>query len=254
MDHTNRFSSKVDDYVKHRPTYPAEVIKLLRNEIGLTPHWRIADIGSGTGISAKLFLDHGNEVFAVEPNAPMREAAERLLGNQAKFYSIDAAAEATTLPNATIDLVIAAQAFHWFDRNAARSEFQRILRPGGYVLLMWNDRDLGSTPFLKGYEQLLLDFGTDYKEVRHNNIGESEIADFFAKGNPVKHVTFPNTQTMDLEGVKGRLLSSSYIPPIDHPRHAPMLARLREVFNSTHSNGYVEILYRTELFLGQLNF
>ncbi len=128
-DAKTRFSSRVENYVRYRPAYPGGVLQCLERECGLTPAWRVADIGSGTGISSKLFLDYGCTVFAVEPNPDMRRAAERLLGSVPGFHSEDGSAEATGIPAGSVDLAIAAQAFHWFDPAGAREEFQRIVRP-----------------------------------------------------------------------------------------------------------------------------
>ncbi len=135
---TERFSDRVENYIRFRPTYPAEVLKILRDGIGLSPAWTLADIGSGTGISAQLLLTNGNTVYGVEPNAPMREAAERLLAADCNFHSVPGTAEATTLPDASVDAVVAAQAFHWFDAPRALNEIARVLRPGGWLVLIWN--------------------------------------------------------------------------------------------------------------------
>ena len=251
-DPKQRFTSRADAYVAARPRYPREVLEHLRGDIGLDPSWTIADIGSGTGISCELFLDNGNTVFGIEPNAAMRAAAEKSLSRFARFKSIDAAAESTTLPDESVDLIIAAQAFHWFDPSAAREEFARIVRPGGWVLLMWNDRQIGGTPFLHDYERLLVTFGTDYLKVSHRNITNDDLARFFNAGG-LRSARFPNAQHLDYEGLCNRLLSSSYVPTAGDPRHQPMLAELRRIFELHHDNGRVSLLYRTELFYGQLH-
>ena len=163
-DPTARFTSRVDDYVRARPGYPPEVVRLLETECALGPGKSVADVGSGTGILTRDLLETGATVYAVEPNAAMREAAEAALeplsppgerGRGEGFVSLAATAEATTLPDAAVDLVIAAQAFHWFDRDAARQEFSRILREPRWVALVWNERAESGTPFLEGYETLL---------------------------------------------------------------------------------------------------
>jgi SAM-dependent methyltransferase len=250
-DSKQRFSSRVDAYVAARPRYPREVIDHLRSAIGLQSSWQVVDIGSGTGISSELFLQNGNPVTAVEPNTDMRRAAEKSLQQYPQFKSIDASAEVTTLPDHSADLIVAAQAFHWFDIAATRQEFIRILRPGGWALLMWNDRQLGGTPFLEAYEKILLTYGTDYKKVRHNNVGEKELAPFFgAAGFQAAHL--PNHQHLDFAGLRLRLLSSSYIPHEGDPRYEPMLAELRAIFDRCNADGRVTIEYQTELFYGQL--
>jgi SAM-dependent methyltransferase len=245
-----RFSNRVDAYVAARPRYPRAILDHLGSAIGLRPDWTIADVGSGTGISCELFLENGNEVFAVEPNAAMRAAAEQTLSRFANFKSIDASAEATTLPDHSIDLIIAAQAFHWFDIDATRRECLRILRHGGWTLLMWNARKLDATPFLAAYEKLLIDYGTDYPKVRHKNTDRAAIARFFNGG--FETAAFPTPQHLDYPALQARLLSSSYIPHEGDPRHAPMLAELQAIFQPHQHDGRVTIEYDTELFYGQL--
>jgi SAM-dependent methyltransferase len=253
-DSKNRFSSRVDAYVAARPRYPREVIDYLKSAIGLTSQWQIVDLGSGTGISCELFLENGNPVTAVEPNAAMRSAAEKSLRGFASFTSVNGAAEATTLPDHCADLVVAAQAFHWFDIPATRKEVVRILRPNGWTLLMWNNRKLGGTPFLEAYEQLLITFGTDYLKIRHNNIGDAELSAFFGAGR-WETATFPNDQHLDWDGLRNRLLSSSYIPQPGDARHEPMLRRLREIFERHHdAQDRVTIEYQTELFYGRPSY
>jgi SAM-dependent methyltransferase len=248
-DSTQRFSDRVEHYVRSRPNYPDAFYEFLRHELGLTPDGAVADIGSGTGISARPLLEKGNTVYGIEPNGPMRLAAERGLAGFANFQSIDATAEATTLPPASVDLILAAQAFHWFDRDRARAEFARILKPGGSVVLVWNERRLNSTPFLRDYEQLLHRYATDYSKVRHENVDDGAIARFFA---PDVHQTrsFTNAQEFDYEGLESRLLSSSYTPAADNPHRAVMLAELREIFAQAQQGGRVRFEYDTRAHFG----
>ncbi|MEP7157723.1 MAG: class I SAM-dependent methyltransferase, partial [Betaproteobacteria bacterium] len=167
---TTRFSSRVHDYIKYRPHYPVEIIDLLADKCGLTPESVIADIGSGTGILTRIFLENGNPVVGVEPNREMREAGEHYLAEFARFTSLDGTSEATRLPPKSVDFILAGQAFHWFDRVIARAEFQRVLNDDGWTVLLWNDRRVDSTPFLRDYEALLQEFGTDYNEINHKNV------------------------------------------------------------------------------------
>jgi SAM-dependent methyltransferase len=204
--HLNRFSSRVDNYVKYRPGYPSEIVDLLKSDCGLTESSVIADLGSGTGILSELFLRNGNTVFGVEPNEPMRSAGEQLLEGYDNFESVNGNAEATTLPAQSVDFVTAAQAFHWFDPAAAKHEFIRVLKPGGWVVLVWNERLVDSTAFLRDYESLLLRYGTDYQEIRHEN-AKVRIADLFAPAS-FQLRTLENLQHFDFEGLKGRLNSS----------------------------------------------
>lgn len=244
-----RFSDRVENYVRHRPGYPQEIISLLQDEAGLTPKSIIADIGSGTGISAEFFLKAGCTVHAVEPNGDMRAAAERLLSRYPNFHSVSASAQATTLPDHSIDLIVAAQAFHWFNTPATRAEFTRILKPGGHISLIWNERKLDSTPFLHAFEQLLLTFGTDYTQIRHENVNAAALSSFFS--GPYATHTFPNEQRFDFEGLKGRLLSSSYAPGPGQPRHEEMIAELRRIYDAHQVAGQVCFEYDTRVHLGR---
>jgi len=247
---TTRFSDRVENYVRYRPGYPPEVVQALKSDCGLTPEHIVADIASGTGIWTRLLLENGNQVFAVEPNADMRQAGEQFLDSFPKFTSIAGTAEATTLPSASVDFVTAAQAAHWFDRQGARRECARILRPGGWLVLLWNERITDSTPFLRDYEQLLLTYGTDYADVRHERTTEA-VNEFFDP-LPFQQRTFAMQQEFDYPGLEGRLLSSSYAPGPGHPNHAPMLAELQRLFDAHSVAGRVSFEYKTRLYFGRL--
>lgn len=247
---TARFSNRVADYIKYRPGYPSTVIDLLERQCGLSTSSTIADIGSGTGLLAELFLKHGNTVFGVEPNAEMRAAGEKLLIAYANFVSVEGEAEATALPSASIDFVTAGQAFHWFDRPRAKAEFTRILRGSGWVVLIWNDRRTDSTPFLRDYEALLQHYGTDYQAVDHKNIDDKVLGDFFgARG--YYSASFDNVQIFDYDGLAGRLRSSSYVPAPDDPRFAAMITALKTCFAKHEREGKVSVEYDTRVFYGQ---
>ncbi|MGH9381192.1 MAG: class I SAM-dependent methyltransferase [Thermoanaerobaculia bacterium] len=250
VDPTRRFFDRVADYVRYRPGYPEALLRTLIDETGLGTGSAVADIGSGTGISAALLLRSGCRVYGVEPNPEMRHAAEEQLACEPRFTSVAGSAEATTLPDASIDLVAAGQAFHWFDRGRARGEFVRILRPHRQVALFWNARRSESTPFLRAYESLLLRFGTDYRQVDHTRLGR-EVFDRFFDG-PYAGRRFPNEQVLDFAGLRGRLLSSSYAPAPGHPDHEPMLDELRRIFDRCQDDGHVRLEYETELYLGTL--
>jgi SAM-dependent methyltransferase len=245
-----RFSSRVKNYARYRPGYPAAIINLLTSECGLSSNSVVADVGSGTGKLSEIFLENGNVVFGVEPNAEMRAAAEQILHGYSTFRSIEGTAESTTMAPASIDFVTAGQAFHWFEPEKARAESIRILKPEGWAVLIWNERLTDTTDFLRDYEGFLLDYGTDYQEVRHENASEA-IAKFFA---PVVHElkSFPNSQEFDYEGLKGRVLSSSYTPEPEDSRFEPMLQSLQEIFAKHESFGRVSFDYVTKLYYGQL--
>jgi SAM-dependent methyltransferase len=241
-----RFSNRVENYVKYRPTYPADVLDLFKNEMGLTKESVIADIGSGPGISSRLFVENGNTVYGVEPNEAMRQAAEEYFQRYNNFKSTNGTAENTGLPNGSVDFLIAAQAFHWFDQERARAEFKRILKPGGYAALMWNIRQMDTTPFLRDYEQFLLKFGTDYTVVRHENVTLDDIEKFFQK--PFATASFKNVQVHDLDGLKGRALSASYVPSEADPVYPQMIDELSVLFEKHQSQGKIEIIYDTNVY------
>jgi SAM-dependent methyltransferase len=245
-----RFSSRVENYIKHRPSYPAELINFLKSDCGLTKGSIIADIGSGTGILSELFLRNGNAVFGVEPNLAMREAAERLLGHFPNFVSRDAAAEETRLESASVDFITAGQAFHWFDRDKAKAEFARILKPAGWVVLIGNERRLDATAFLRDYENLLLRYGTDYEKVRHERVA-GEIGQFFAP-NTFRSHTLENVQHFTFEALKGRTRSASYTPEPGDANFEPMLRDLEKLFNEHQNGGTVSFEYDTRIYYGQL--
>ncbi len=249
-DPTQRFSARVENYIRYRPSYPPQVLETLRSECGLTASSAIADIASGTGIFTRLLLENGNRVYGVEPNRDMREAAERLLADFRGFSSVTGTAEATTLPDQSVDFATAAQAAHWFDLAKARREFERILKPAGWAVLIWNERSTDSTPFLREYEALLLEYGTDYEMVRHENTTDN-IGEFFAP-IPFEQRVFDMRQDFDYTQLEGRLLSSSYAPMQGHPNYEAMLAALRRVFEGHQKDERVGVAYRTRMYYARL--
>lgn len=250
MEPAARFSNRVSDYVRYRPRYPESLIDVLRDRCGLKPGHAIADVGSGTGFLAELFLRHGNTVFAVEPNGPMREAAEALYGSAPGFHSVDGSAEATELAGQSVDFVTAGQAFHWFDADAARREFARILRPGGWVVLVWNERRVDGGGFLADYEALLQRHGTDYALVDHRNVDEAKLAAFY--GGEFNRTVLDNIQWLDREGLAGRVRSCSYVPAPGEAGCEAMMAELDEVFETHQENGRVAMTYDTKVYFGSL--
>jgi SAM-dependent methyltransferase len=249
MDSKRRFSDRVEDYVKYRPHYPVALLEYLRAELGFDASRIVADIGSGTGISTELFLRNGNKVYAIEPNDAMRAKAEELLAGYTGFVSCNGTAEATGLPDASVDLIVAGQAFHWFDPIRARKEFARIARPGAYAALVWNER-LVLSDFEKEYEELILHAGGDYKTINHKNIADLEIGAFFHPEAFVLRI-FDNEQVFDLEGLKGRLLSSSYIPK-EGAGYDKMIRDLEALFARHQTGGKVRVGYETKLYTGRI--
>jgi SAM-dependent methyltransferase len=246
----NRFSNRVADYLRYRPHYPEGVLDFLRTHSGLSSAHTIADIGSGTGFLSELFLKNGNPVFGVEPNQEMREVGEEHLAAYSRFTSINGSAEATTLADSAADFVTVGQAFHWFKPAPTRREFARILRPDGWVAIVWNDRTLSTTGFAVSYEDLLVRFGTDYSRVRDSYPQPKDMRAFFGHENFLTH-ELPNSQDFDLESLRGRLRSSSYVPAEGEPKFAEMMAALDALFAAHQQDGRVVMEFSTWVHLGQ---
>lgn len=249
---TTRFTDRVDAYTRYRPGYPDLLIDEIRSVISMSDWSVVADIGSGTGLSSELFLRHGMTVYGVEPNGAMRRAGEEYLKKYDRFHSVDGTAEATTLADGSVHLVATGQAFHWFDRAAVKREWQRILKPEGHVLLFWNSRRTGSTPFLREYEKMLHEYGTDYREINHQNISDDEVAEFFSPTTPHR-IELYNEQLFDFEGIRGRLESSSYAPAPGHPDYEPMIERLRQIVEEYGEDGMVRVEYDLVAWLGRIS-
>jgi SAM-dependent methyltransferase len=250
-DSKERFSNRVEDYVRYRPGYPREVLDVLRDGCGLTAESVVADVGSGTGLLTQLFLENGNVVYGVEPNAAMRDAGEQFLEQYRHFCSVAASAEATTLPDACADLIVSGQAFHWFEPKAARVEFARVLRPRGYVAVMWNERVSDRTAFQREYAALLHAYCDEYAKVAETYPQYARLSKFFGRGACGEKL-LPNEQVFDFDGLRGRLLSSSYAPRAGHAKHEPMLAALREIFDRHAVDGRVRFEYQTHVYHGRL--
>lgn len=249
LNTVSRFSDRVQNYVKYRPGYPPEMFEFFRRELGLKDDSVIADIGAGTGLSSKPFLENGNVVYGVEPNAAMRNAAKEFLAQLPNFQNVAGTSSNTGLDDRSVDFVVAAQAFHWFEPESTRKEFKRILRPGGKVCLIWNERQLEANDFLREYEQLLLTHANDYGNVRHENIQDGKLEAFFLQ--PFERATFANHQILNFDGLKGRLLSSSYMPNDGDKKFEPMIKDLASVFAKHERGGKITILYDTNVFYSQ---
>lgn len=249
---TECFTQTVQDYIKYRPSYPKTVLEFLIDECNLTKDQIIADVGSGTGLLSKLFLNYGNSVFGVEPNQAMREAAEKYLKTYSNFHSVSGTAEATTLANHSVDMITVGTAFHWFDMNKTKIEFRRILKIGGWVLLVWNVRNVEASALLRDYEDLLLRYGTGYKNSSARKFDKTAVAEFF-NPNEMKTKSYPNSQQFDWEGLKGRLLSTSYSLRPGDDKYEEMLKELSNIFEKYQKNGRVEFLYNTKLYYGRIH-
>ncbi len=251
FDPTDRFTSRVADYVRYRPRYPATLLETLRAETGLTQADVIADIGSGTGFSAEMFLANGNAVFGVEPNAAMRAAGEAVLAGYPHFTSITGTSEATTLADASVDYVTAGQALHWFDLPLARAEFARILRPTGWLAFFWNSHREELSPFMAAYEALMLHSSPDYAQVRHDRMTDADLQLLFADGQ-FSYRTFDHSQTLDCEALIGRTFSSSYAPKAGEARADSLRAALIDLFARFEEEGVIQYDYLTELYFGRI--
>ncbi len=250
QDPTQRFSDRAENYRKYRPGYPEGIYPYLKKHAGLAERDVIADLGSGTGLLSLLFLEHGHEVFGVEPNKAMRQAAENSFARRKNFHSIDGRAEAIPLPDHSVDFVVAGQAFHWFDPPATKKEIRRILRPGRQAALIWNNRSIELNDLHRDYEMLLQRFGTDYAQVSRRWVFTDEgLADWFAP-NPMTMASFSHSKPMDAAGLKGALLSASYAPTPDHPNYEPMMKALDDLFTRYQSRGTVQFEYATKVYHG----
>jgi SAM-dependent methyltransferase len=249
LDPLNRFSNRVDDYIRYRPGYPVELVAWLRDTIGLKPSWVVADVGSGTGLLSLRFLEAGCVVHGVEPNAMMRVAAERAFAANARFVSVAGSAEGTTLAGASVDLVTAGQAFHWFEPEATRREWRRILRPNGWAMVVFNTRRIDATPFMRAYDQFLVDHAVDYTGVDHRRGLTERLRDVFAD---CREWRFPFTLHHRYDDVRGLSMSSSYVPAPNHPTHAAFFEGLRALVDRHAVDGVVEFPYETEAYLGRV--
>jgi len=247
-DSRTRFGSRVRDYVASRPGYPPGLIPLLAREAGLAPGWEVADLGSGTGLSALPFLEAGCRVLGVDPDSAMRKAAEAFLDGWDGFTSVMGSAEATGLPDESVELVVAAQAVHWFDAVGAGREAGRILRPGGRRVVVFNTRLTDASPFLSDYESLLLEHGTDYREVRHDRLDPERLDAFL--GGAFRSFALENRQLFTLEGLRTRIHSSSYVPAPGERGYPALMEEVKRLFHRHAVDGRVEFLYSTEVHLG----
>ncbi|MCY3414699.1 MAG: class I SAM-dependent methyltransferase [Candidatus Heimdallarchaeota archaeon] len=247
MNHHRRFSDKVKNYIEYRPDYPDKVYDAIKKYIDINSNWVIADVGSGTGKSSLLFLNKGHQVIGIEPNDEMRVAAEHLL-SQYKFKSVNASAENTTLTDNSVDLIVAGQAFHWFDVDKCKQEFTRISK-NGYAVLIWNSRSK-KDGMMKAYEDFLQNSDTDYAEVNMFKNKDSDITRFF---DTVVVETIVNTQEFDWNGFLGRALSSSYSPKPSDPKYDEFVDGLSNIFESyKNESDRIKFVYSTDVFIGKI--
>lgn len=251
MDATQRFSDRVESYRLHRPRYPIEIVDWLRVRCGLQPDSSVVDVAAGTGLLAEIFLARGYAVTAIEPNDGMRAACASQTLRFPKLRCMSGTAEMTGLPAHAADLVTVGQALHWFDLPRTRAEFVRVLRPGGWCAVVYNERRTGGDPFHDGYERILRKFGTDYEMVRSKYLQPERLAEFFGDSE-MSQAIFPNAQQLDLDGLKGRILSSSYMPQERHPRYTAMVGEIETLFARCQKDGSVRLEYACVVSCGQL--
>ncbi|MEJ0106797.1 MAG: class I SAM-dependent methyltransferase [Bacteroidota bacterium] len=245
---TKRFSNRVENYMRYRPSYPDDIVPFLETNLLLQKEQRIVDIGSGTGLFAEILLKKGYGVTCIEPNEEMRKAGEKKLSHYPGFISRQHKAEQTGLRNHTVDLITVAQAFHWMDAVTIRKEFARILKPGGHVVLAYNLR-LTNSPFLQEYDQLKKQFAIE-KNINDRR-SEENIKSFFHP-HAMNIQSFPNIQWLDFDALKGQLLSASYIPLPGHTSYDTMISSLVQLFVAHNKNGFVKMEYETKLYWGGL--
>jgi ubiquinone/menaquinone biosynthesis C-methylase UbiE len=248
MDFTQRFSDRVENYAKFRPNYPEALIRLMQGRLPAPA--MIADIGSGTGILSDQLVEAGYTVFGVEPNEPMRLEGERRLGKRPGFQSVAGTAEATTLAPGSVEAITCAQSFHWFDRAKTRTEFERVLRVSGMVLLIWNERS--SEDLMEEYDRILQESGTEYRRVSQRNISDADVAEFFAPA-PVERFYFPHAQRLNREAFLGRVLSSSYVPNAGQPGHDIVMKKMGAFFQKHAQSDRLDFPYQTRVYLARLN-
>jgi ubiquinone/menaquinone biosynthesis C-methylase UbiE len=248
---TKIFSKTTDFYDKARPSYPEELFNFLENKFKINSTHVIADIGSGTGIFTRLWLDRSYHVISVEPNNDMRKIVEESLNHYPYFKSIAASAEATNLETNSIDIITAATAFHWFNLELARSEFKRILKPGGLCILIWNIRD-NTFPIMQDYESMMRLYVKDYNKVVANHyLYYNEIIDLF-NPNRIEISEFSNSQTLNLNAFKERILSTSYSPKLGEANYKKLLLAAENLFNKYQSSKVIKLHYKCICYVGNL--
>jgi ubiquinone/menaquinone biosynthesis C-methylase UbiE len=248
-DFTKRFTGRAFFYSTSRPGYPERILDILRAEVGFDKTFIIADIGSGTGLLSQLFLENGNRVLAVEPNDEMRNFAEESLNKFPKFLSVQGTAEHTGIESASVDLVTVGQALHWFNCEASSSEFTRILKDNGHVCIVYNDRD-NEDLFMKDYDLIVRNYARNRASVP--SIDDAYLSKFF-KNEKYSKFSLPNEQTLDLEGLLGRMTSASYMPsPSDENQFAKLREEVARLFKKYEKLGRVRLLYDTSVILGKI--
>lgn len=245
---TERFTDVVEAYTKFRPGYPGEIVEILIKNYLIGKNCILADVGSGTGIFSKLFVETGFFVYGVEPNEMMRKQSENEFAYSDCFKAIDGTAEETSLDSESIDVIMAAQSFHWFETKKALKEFSRILKPDGHIVIVWNERNSKENSFMDKYEKLLIKYCSDYKETNHKRYTYETMKDLFEDKN-IELYMINHFQDLNCEGLTGRVKSCSYCPKSDHKNFKPLMEGLTDLFSSNQSNGVVQFDYNTLMYV-----
>lgn len=236
MGTLDRFTGRSEDYDRYRQRYPAgALLPFLRTWCQLSPEMLVADVGAGTGMLAEVFLQNGNSVVAIEPNREMRERCAHLVQRWPRLSVQNATAEATQCSDHSIDIVSAGRAFHWFDTERALTEFQRILKPQGWVVLVAAGRSKNTSEQAQAYEQLLIEYGTDYEYVRHGYRIHEDL-DMLFRGGTVHRTELHDVQTLRWEELVGQTMSLSMVPRPGHAKHDGMMQALRQYFDRYSHN------------------
>lgn len=248
--YVERFEGRAEDYSKNRPGYPRELLRTLKNEFGFSRSDVVADVGSGTGILSELFLENGNVVYCVEPNKDMRRVAEERLERYIpRFVSVDGRAESTTLKDRSIDLITVGQALHWFDPDRTRAEFARTIRKRGHVAVVYNYRRRRGAVG-QAYAALVNRYEKDKASVPYAR--DAYVKKFLGNGDFRKFV-MPNSQSLDLEGMLGRLASSSYMPRRGSREWTDVEEDASKMIREHGDKGTLVLRYDTTMYVGRIS-
>lgn len=250
-NNTDKFTDKASNYQSFRPSYPTELINYLYTRVGLSEKNTIADIGSGTGLFSAPLLQHGSTVYAVEPNTDMREAANTHLAQYPRFHSIAASAEHTGLPSQSIDFITVAQAFHWFDQLAFKAECQRLLKPNGKVILIWNGRDF-SHPVIQAEYELRQKYSSKQSKEDPSRFAKDWTA-FFTDGI-CEYKTCRNDQLLSKEAFIGLTLSRSWAPTEQETaKYQEFITELTAIFERYQENQHIIFPQLTQCYVGTVS-
>ena len=248
-DPENLFAGKASIYSRYRPGYPREIIQILEEETGFNNDWKVADIGSGTGILSGLFIENGNTVYCVEPNYEMQSEALRRYDNLGNHIPVTGTAEHTNLREQSIDLIVAGQSFHWFNTDLAKEEFGRIIRPGGFAALIWNNRSEDEGTFSREYDKICVKYSRNYHGTGSTAITEETFQNFFTHG--YRRYNIQNYRQIDQDGVVGRYLSAIYALKPEDSDYGIAMKSLMDLFRRFQKDGKVTMEYTTEIVIGK---